>query len=222
MSVNYNPGVVTSGLTLCMDAANPRSYSGSGTTVYDLSGNNLTTSMINGPTYSSGYWVFDGVDDYIGGNSLTTTLTGGTMEIWTYINTINRQQGFFTLNTGASSYINLWMPATNTMRWEVIGTTGSAYTTINATTVATTGVWYNFTGTFNGTTTIIYVNGVVETSQTMTNQPTGAYTGAISVGRYDVSYPSASRISCARFYNRGLSAAEVAQNFNALRGRYSI
>ena len=106
MSVNYNPGVVTSGLTLCMDAANPRSYSGSGTTVYDLSGNNLTTSMINGPTYSSGYWVFDGVDDYIGGNSLTTTLTGGTMEIWTYINTINRQQGFFTLNTGASSYIN--------------------------------------------------------------------------------------------------------------------
>jgi hypothetical protein len=108
------------------------------------------------------------------------------------------------------------------MRWEVIGSTGSAYTTINSTTAASVGVWYNFTGTFNGTTTAIYVNGVLETSQTMTNQPTGAYTAAISVGRYDASYPAASKISGARFYNRGLTAAEVTQNFNALRGRYGI
>lgn len=224
MSIGYNPSIATSGLVFCLDAANPRSYPGSGTTVYDVTGTQPAVSMLNGTTYTSGtsgYWTFDGTDDYIGGSSLSTTLSGGTMEIWTYITAINRQQGFFTLNSGVG-YINFWMPATNNMRWEVIGTTSSGYSTINATTVATINTWYHFVGTFNGTTTIIYVNGESQASQTMTNQPTGSYTAAIQVGRYDPSYPSASRISIARFYNRALTASEVSQNFNAQRGRYGI
>ena len=223
MSISYNSSIVTSGLVFCLDAANLRSYPGTGTTVYDATTTQPNNSLQNGTTYSSsGYWTFDGVDDYIGGANLTTTLSGGTMEIWTYINAINRNQGFFTLNTGAGTYINFWMPSTNNMRWEVIGTTGSSYSTINATTIATTGVWYHFVGTFNGTTTTIYVNGTAETTQTMTNQPTGSYTAPVSVGRYDASYPSSSRISIARFYNTALSAAQVQQNFNATRGRYGI
>lgn len=225
MSVGYNPSIVTSGLVLCLDAANPRSYSGTGTTVYDATSTQPAVSMLNGTTYTSGvsgYWTFDGIDDYLGGSNLTTSLSGGTMEIWTYITAINRSQGFFTLNTGSGAYINFWMPNTNNMRWEVIGSTGSAYSTINATTISVVNTWYHFVGTFNGTTTIIYVNGTAETSQTMTNQPTGSYTAPISVGRYDASYPSASRISMARFYNRALTAAEVLQNFTAQRGRYGI
>jgi hypothetical protein len=114
------------------------------------------------------------------------------------------------------------MPNTNNMRWEVIGTTGSAYSTINATTVSTTGVWYHFLGTFDGSTTKIYVNGNLETSQNMTNQPTGSHTAPIQIGRYDASYPASARISNVKFYNRALSAAEVQQNFNALRGRHGL
>lgn len=225
MTINYNPGIATSGLVFCIDAGNPRSYPGSGTTVYDTTTTQPVTSMINGVTYTSGtsgYWTMDGIDDYIGGNSLTTTLAGGTMEIWTYITAINRNQGFFALNSGVG-YINFWMPSSNNMRWEVIGTTGSAYSTINATTTSVVNTWYHFVGTFNGSNnTTIYVNGTAETSQTMTNQPSGSYVAPIQVGRYDGSYPSASRISIARFYNRALSSAEVSQNFNASRGRYGI
>jgi len=224
VGVSYNSSIVTNGLVLCLDAGNPRSYPGSGTTVYDATNTQPTTSMINGTAYTSGtsgYWTMDGVDDYIGGSNLTTTLAGGTMEIWTYITAINRQQGFFALNSGVG-YLNFWMPSTNIMRWEVIGTTGSGYSTINATTTSVVNTWYHFVGTFNGTTTTIYVNGTVETSQTMANQPTGAYTAPIQVGRYDASYPSASRISVARFYNRALSASEVSQNYNAVRGRYGV
>lgn len=225
MGISYNSSIVTNGLVLCLDAGNPRSYPGSGTTVYDATNTQPSVSMLNGTTYTSGtrgYWTFDGIDDYIGGNSLTTTLSGGTMEIWTYITAINRNQGFFALNSGVG-YINFWMPSTNYMRWEVIGTTGSAYSTINATTLATTNNWYHFVGTFNGSNnTTIYVNGTSETSQTMSNQPSGAYIAPMQIGRYDSSYPSASRISIARFYNRALSASEVSQNFNAIRGRYGI
>jgi hypothetical protein len=224
MSLVHGPLISTSGLVWCIDAENTKSYPGSGTTVYDITSKQPSTSMSGGPTYTRGlpsYWTFDGVDDYIGGSSLTTSLSGGTAEIWTYINAINRNQGFLALNSGVG-YINFWMPSSNTMRWEVIGTTGSAYSTINATTVSTTGVWYHFLGTFDGSTTKIYVNGNLETSQNMTNQPTGSYTAPIQVGRYDATYPASARISVARFYNRALSATEVLQNFNAARGRYGI
>ena len=64
MAFHYSPRVVTNGLVLALDAANPNSYPGTGTTWYDLSGNNLHMSLINGPTYSNGALIFDGADDY--------------------------------------------------------------------------------------------------------------------------------------------------------------
>jgi hypothetical protein len=53
---------------LCLDAANPKSYSGSGTTWTDLSGNGNNGTLINGVAYTDtnkGIMTFDGVDDYI-------------------------------------------------------------------------------------------------------------------------------------------------------------
>ena len=60
--------VVTDGLVLSLDAANPKSYVSGSTTWYDLSGNNYSGSLVNGPTFSSancGTIVFDGVDDIV-------------------------------------------------------------------------------------------------------------------------------------------------------------
>ena len=61
--------IVTNGLVLNLDAANPRSYppAYNGTTWFDLSGNSNNGTLTNGPTYntgSGGSIVFDGVDDY--------------------------------------------------------------------------------------------------------------------------------------------------------------
>ena len=39
MALAHSPKIVTDGLVLCLDAGNPKSYPGSGTTWYDLSGN---------------------------------------------------------------------------------------------------------------------------------------------------------------------------------------
>ena len=68
MATNYNPSIVTDGLVLCFDAANPKSYPGSGTTWYDLSGNDNHGTLLNEPSFSSdkgGCFVFDGTDDRI-------------------------------------------------------------------------------------------------------------------------------------------------------------
>jgi len=67
MAFSFSPRIVTDGLVLCLDAANPRSYPGSGTTWSDISRTGTNGTLVNGPTYSSangGSIVFDGVNDY--------------------------------------------------------------------------------------------------------------------------------------------------------------
>ena len=93
MGLSHSPSLVLSGLTLCLDAANTKSYVGSGTTWTDLSGNSNTGTLTNGPTYSSangGSIVFDGTNDYatISFNSVfNVTSNPFTVIVWNKKNT---------------------------------------------------------------------------------------------------------------------------------------
>jgi hypothetical protein len=65
--------ITTNGLVLFLDAANPKSYVSGSTTWNDLTLNQNTTTLINGPTYSSSFAggiVFDATNDY---GAVTTT-----------------------------------------------------------------------------------------------------------------------------------------------------
>ena len=68
MATQYAFGkIVTNGLVLALDAADRNSYPGSGTTWFDVSGNNNHITLTNGPTFDSGSIKsisFDGVDDF--------------------------------------------------------------------------------------------------------------------------------------------------------------
>ena len=66
MSVQSGPNGIESGLVLYLDAANVKSYPGSGTSWFDLSGQNNTGTLINNPTYDSanrGSWSFNGTSN---------------------------------------------------------------------------------------------------------------------------------------------------------------
>lgn len=68
MSISYNSSIPTNGMIFCLDPGNPRGYPGTGTNLYDASGNGYVSYLTNGPTYSSangGSIVMDGVDDYM-------------------------------------------------------------------------------------------------------------------------------------------------------------
>ena len=59
--------LVTDGLTMWLDAGNPASYSGSGTTWYDLSGTGSNIALVNAPTWTAGtpsYFSFNGTNQY--------------------------------------------------------------------------------------------------------------------------------------------------------------
>ena len=66
MDFHYSPRIVKDGLVLYLDGANTRSYSGTGSTWYDLVGDN--NGSINGPVFDTadfGGFIFDGVDDVV-------------------------------------------------------------------------------------------------------------------------------------------------------------
>jgi len=77
MGAAAGPDIVEDGLVLCLDAANPKSYPGSGNTWTDLRGNGNDGTLVNGVGYDSannGSMVFDGVDDSIQSSNLAGTI----------------------------------------------------------------------------------------------------------------------------------------------------
>jgi len=208
--------IVTSGLVLCLDAANRKSYPGTGTTWTDLSGNGNTGTLTNGPTYSGangGSLVFDGSNDFVQKTSATANMSAGvTMEvIFKSTDLTSRAQGLMSWNS-APPYINLWCPGDGKLRFECFGAYSTTATFSNNT-------WYHLVGTHENNDLNLYVNG----SKVIFNVNQGgtlssSYTANIVIGEF-AGYLSGN-IAKASIYNRALTAAEVAQNFNALKSRY--
>jgi hypothetical protein len=81
--------------------------------------------------------------------------------------------------------------------------------------------WYHFVGTYDGSYMRFYRNGVLTNSVAGSGTLGGASSSHV-IGSYSGAYYSQGQIPVVRIYNRTLSAFEINQNFNALRGRYGI
>ena len=112
MAFNYSPKIVTNGLVLALDAANKKSYPGSGTTWSDLSGNGYTATLLNGTAFSSinfGTFVFDGTNDNasIPYNTNLDPTSGITFEAWIYPTNIttNRYYEIYRKNVATGRHL---------------------------------------------------------------------------------------------------------------------
>lgn len=240
MTIAYNTSIVTSGLVLSLDAANTKSYPGVGTVWADLSGNGRNGTLTNGPTYSSsnsGSIVFDGTNDYTefgdvldaGTNSFTvnvwarpTALTASNYNItvskaFLFVGNFRWAVGFF------NGFMASFMQGNSAPDVEPRGSSSIALNT-----------WAMFTYVFNRSSSVsMYLNGNLET---LTGSATisqwngldfnsthpfrvGSYTSSDNIG---TTLNFSGNISNVHMYNRILSASEISQNFNALRGRYGI
>jgi len=215
-----NPFTVPSGLVLNLDAGNTASYPGTGTTWFDLSGNNNNGTLTNGPTYSSangGSIVFDGTDDYILiTQTLSTpfTITGFVR----YTDQAKRMNMY--MNTNPHTVLGISLNRTGIGDLYVYIGNGSGWwgtPSIVSSTNMIVNRWYQITFTSTGSGSILYLDGV--NVGTSVHSPSGwgsSYYlgGAIEVMR--------GNIATTQIYNRALSTAEVQQNFNAMRGRYGL
>lgn len=227
MGIAYNSSIVTSGLVLCLDAGNRRSYPGSGTLWYDASttgGNNGT--LVNGPVYNSangGYLDFDGVDDYISSTSTSTTDLTGTMtcECWFKLDaTASDWVRPFGKGDSTNRTYGLWYNTTsNIFLYQRYGTSNFGVT-YSAT--VSTGVWYQMVGVSSGTSQALYLNGTSVGTTTSGSSTFYSSSEGYRVGGANFHTFHNGPISVVRLYNVALTADQVLQNFNAIRGRYGI
>ena len=231
MAVFSGPEIVNNGLVLHLDAANQRSYSGSGTTWNDLANGNNGT-LTNGPTYSSdnnGSIVFDGVNDYVDCGSATflgSSLTGLTVSLWLNFSKIGTQM---IAENGTSYNTNtFYIAAENATNLSFLVNNNGTYSRIFATSSYTTNTWYNFVGVWEpNTQTRAFINGV-NTSQShqgashLVSELQSGNTNLLLGIRPGNSIPFQGSVSNFSIYNRTLTAEEIKQNFEALRGRYNV
>jgi hypothetical protein len=223
MALAHSPSIVTTGLVLCVDAGNPRSYSGSGTQWNDATSSGFNFALTNGPVYSSsnlGSFTFDGVNDFASASDNTALNTQTpTVEVWVKTNATTQNGFWFEKGTVNSQYALFQEGGLIQWRMNIGGVTNLSTTTAS---FMNTSNWFQVVGTYTSGSRILYINGVQVNSDaqtgTISTNASGMYIGSYNSGGYY--YNGA--LSICRVYNRVLSAAEVLQNFNATRGRYGI
>ena len=224
MAISYNPRIVTDGLVLALDAGNPKSYPGSGTTWTDLSGRGNTGTLVNGVGYNSndgGSLVFDGVNDYVQINqTLSTPFTiTGFIRYTDQAKTLNTF-----INTNPHAVLGISLNRTGSGDIYVYIGNGSGWLALPAIISSSNMIvnqWYQVTFTSTGSGSILYLNGV--NVGTSVHSPSGwgssYYLGTIIIasGEY-----LKGDIGTTQIYNKALTPQEIQQNFNATRSRYGI
>jgi len=221
MGIGYNPKIVTDGLILCLDAANLKSYPGSGNTWIDLSGLGNNGSLANTPTFSAGSFTFNGTSQDIDcGNATNLQITVGSIGSWFAADATNSgYNGIITKQLAWGLFVQDNILVTYDWGNAVGRTTG-----INVGNNAWNHVMMTFTETVGtpSNNAIIYLNGNRVLTTTVKHN---AQSVTVQIGEGNASPPGqffGGKISASYVYNRVLSQNEVLQNFNTLRGRYGI
>lgn len=212
-----------SSLKLFIDAGNPLSYSGSGTTVTDLIGTQNGT-LINGVGYSTsngGYFTFDGVNDFIdfGINTAIRPLTARTTSMWVYVDSSSSVGWFFSDTDNNQSKGSDIFYDNGGYRSTI--SSNSTYQLFNNNTTSNKGVWYYITTSWNGSTVKGYYNGILFQSTTQTTTPTANTTHSSVIGKGN--YPGLflnGKIAQCKIYDVQRTDAEVLTDFNEFKARY--
>jgi len=228
MGFYYSPKIVRDGLVFYVDAANRKSYPGSGVGWNDLSGNEYNGTLTNGPTFDSGNngsLVFDGLNDYIScGNENNLQITEGSVCCW--IKTSAPGSGFRSIIAKQWNY-GLFTIDNSTLITYDWSASAVRSTGINI----ADGEWKYIVLTFTENTgspsnnAIVYLNG--ENVLTTTIKLNTTYIVELQIGNGGTISGGANQninanISQAKIYNKVLTPEEVLQNYNALKNRFGL
>jgi hypothetical protein len=245
----FKPGIVYEDLIINLDALNPASYPGNGTTWYDTSGYNnhcyLSSSVfVSNPPSSNmdmndanSYGYISQINNY--------PRTQLTLESVFYYSQTSGQYGgivgkWISGNGNSNEFIlgssnNLDSPGYPSIGIQL--SDNSKLAAANNTILMTTGQWYYQAATFDGTTLSLYLNGqfltssVLETPKPLANVLNTPFVlGGFGIIETVTGPPAYNRIQRKnkltfgqfRMYKRGLSSSEISRNYNAIKGRFGL
>jgi hypothetical protein len=236
------PGSIPDTPVFHYDAGNASSYSGSGSTFTDISGNSRNGSITGASFTSAGvasYFQCNGTSaHYISGT--TTGVATPAFSVEHMVNFQDFTDGYYIVMTNSG--------ADPEVRWECVsGNSGASIGRLNyivydssaylksgnvyVTPALAANTWYHIVHTVNSTTGKTYINGTLTATVTHIN---GTYSGHSSNNATEMTFgtynsPGAGyggyanfRFNMARWYNKVLSQDEVRRNFNDLKGRFNI
>jgi hypothetical protein len=237
---NYNSTVstivnlTTDGLVLYYDPSSASSYSGSGTTITDLSGNGRNGTMSN-ISFTSPYFTYNGTSSQvsIADNAALEPGSGDwTMEVWVNQSTSGNDVVLGKFDPGGlTTDVSYSIRTTGTTYYAQIGSgsgSGSSLYVNSTNYVGTIGSWSQIVYVFTNVaanTLQTFVNGssigtVSHSLASILNTSTNLYIGSYNNGEYAQYFDG--KIGITRLYNRALTASEVLNNYNADRSKYDL
>ena len=214
MTISYGPSVVTQGLVLALDAADRNSYPGSGTTWTDLSGNghNITLGssvsfvnsfggVLNFPENENGY-----------GRNTSMNLSSSNFTVMSFVRKNSNGNDGRTI----TAYNNNWLLGHHDNTYGDYFAEGWVNDVSSPSSDTT---WRMFTGTGNisSDSYSLYINDQLIVTNSGGSAGPNGWNLNNQAGQY-----SDCQIATLICYNRVLTASEIQQNFNALRGRFAI
>jgi hypothetical protein len=232
--VNVLP-VVRNGLVLELDAL---SYSGSGNTWFDLSGNGYNSTLVGSPVFSgiasTANFLFDANTKSATLNTnLLSNYSSGTIECSVYITNLASSFILARQRNGFNSYSVLSVGSyADGGGGFAAGTSGIVYyhnknaqTVLSSSSALLVNTWYRLSITFTTSSVILYINGIQNATVAGDySVPNDASTDP-RIGAWikdGTNYPMNGRLAHFTIYNRALSAYEIKQNFDFYRTRYGI
>lgn len=217
--------IFNNGLALYLEPNNKLSYSGSGTTWTDLSGNARNATLVSSPTYSSSN---GGAIDFVSSsyaqlpaNNFNFGTGDYTIESWVNLSSSttnniifasqsSNQSGFYALGFNSS------------IGWFHTTFNGSTRPATTMTPVPSANTWYHAVAVRESSVLKLYINNVASTSNGSTSLSVTSADPRIAINPASGDERWTGRIASLRIYNRALSASEVSTNFNSSRSRFGV
>ena len=232
----FDNNIVRFGLVLDLDAGNPYSYAGAGTTWYDTSGNAINASATGNINYSNLYngvfSVYPSVNSYFATSTVSALNLGSSsfsIEAWVYFDASvasdNVYRGVMSLGTDSSNYVYIskWRSGLYSGLYvQYVVAAGTVTGVYQANDYNPVSRWTHVVATKSSNVLYLYVNGVLySTASNLNTTFTGNSYVLIANGHAGVGTLNG-YVGESRVYNISLSAAQVLQNYNATKGRFGL
>jgi len=240
--------VVTDNMVVYLDAGNNSSYSGSGTSWNDVSGNSNNFTLVNGPTYSSsdgGAIVFDGTNDFARSAANASFFAFGTSNdysygVWAKMDSTADTESLLSCATpdggGTPNSFQLDFEGTNTRIRHLFRDASSQrnFTPLQASALVGTDWFYVMVVNDRSENELkIYVNGTShDDSDSIYGTATDVHnfsaasdtTGEFKIGvnRGGNAFIDGRVAQVHVYKGKALTASEVLQNYNASKSRYGL